>query len=153
MANTYTQIHIHSVFSPHFRAALIKPSWKDDLHKYITGIIQHRGHKVLAINSMPDHIHIFFGMRPTESLSELMQAVKKDSSKWINTQSFCKQRFQWQEGFGGFSYSKWDVPRVIKYIHRQEEHHRTVTFLEEYRKFLDLFEIDYNEAYIFNSPE
>ena len=153
MANTYTQIHIQSVFSPRFRASLIQPLWKDSLHKYITGIIQHHGHKVLAINSMPDHMHIFFGMRPNESLSELMQIVKKDSSKWINCQGFCGHRFQWQEGFGGFSYSKSDVYKVINYIHQQEEHHRKVTFLDEYRKFLELFEIDYNEVYIFKIPE
>jgi len=82
-----------------------------------------------------------------------MQIVKKDSSKWINCQGFCGHRFQWQEGFGGFSYSKSDVYKVINYIHQQEEHHRKVTFLDEYRKFLELFEIDYNEVYIFKIPE
>jgi putative transposase len=153
MANTYTQIHIQSVFAPKFREALILPSWKESLHKYITGIIQNHGHKVLAINSMPDHMHIFFGMRPDESLSELMQIVKKDSSKWINNNGLCHHKFQWQEGFGGFSYSKSDVMNVINYILRQEEHHRKRTFLEEYRKFLELFEIDFNEAYIFKAPE
>ena len=153
MANTYTQIHIQSVFSPQFRASLIQPSWKDSLHKYITGIIQNHGHKVLAINSMPDHMHIFFGMRPNESLSELMQFVKKDSSKWINCQRFCSHRFQWQEGFGGFSYSKSDVYKVINYVQRQEEHHRKRTFLEEYMHYLDEFGIDYNQAYIFRIPE
>jgi putative transposase len=153
MANTYTKIHIQAVFSPKYRKALLLPEWSTDLHKYITGIIRNHDHKVLAINSMPDHIHIFFGMRPDESLSGLMQAVKKDSSKWINENGLCSHQFRWQEGFGGFSYSKSDVHSVIDYIHRQEEHHRKVNFLEEYRKYLEMYEIDYNDAYIFKEPE
>jgi REP element-mobilizing transposase RayT len=147
MSNTYTQIHIQTVFSPQFYAALIDADWKDSLHKYMTVIIQNHGHKVLAINSMPDHLHIFFGMRPNESLSELMQFVKKDSSKWINTQGFCNPKFHWQEGFGGFSYSKWDVNKIIRYVLNQEEHHKKEKFLDEYRRLLKQFDVEYNEAY------
>ena len=149
MANTYTQIHIQTVFSVQDRFCIIKKSWKDELYKYITGIIQNHGHKVLAINGMPDHIHIFFGQRPTQTLSDLMQDVKGDSSKWINQKGFVKTRFSWQEGYGAFSYSKSQVESVIQYIRNQEIHHRKKTFIEEYLDFLEKFEVDYDERYIF----
>src|SRR6478735_2863169 len=98
MANTYTQVHIHSVFAVKYRQALISKVWKEDLHKYITATIQNHGHKLLAINTMPDHIHILTGFRPTQSLSDLMQDVKGSSSKWINDNNLCPGRFQWQGG-------------------------------------------------------
>ena len=153
MANTYTQIHIQSVFSVQDRNSIIKKSFKNELYKYITGIIQNNGHKVLAINGMPDHVHIFFGMRPTQSLSDLMQDVKGDSSKWINHKGFIIGKFSWQEGYGGFSYSKSQVDNVIDYIKRQEIHHRRKTFTEEYLEFLAKFEVPYNERYIFKPVE
>ena len=128
MANTYTQIHIQAVFAVQNRACVIRKAWKEDLYKYMTGIIQNHGHKVLAINGMPDHVHILFGMRPTQSLSELMQDVKGDSSKWINQNRLVKGKFSWQEGYGAFSYSKSHVDRVIKYILNQEKHHIRKTF-------------------------
>ncbi|MEX2234940.1 MAG: IS200/IS605 family transposase [Cyclobacteriaceae bacterium] len=106
MPNTYTQIHTQAIFAVRFRKASIQREWKDELYKYITGIIQYYNHKLLAINGMSDHVHIFFGMRPTQSLSDLMQDVKGSSSKWINGQNFIKSRFEWQEGYGAFSYSK-----------------------------------------------
>ena len=149
MANTYTQIHIQSVFTVQNTDCVLRKSWKEDLNKYITGIIQNHGHKVLAINSMPDHVHVFFGMRPTQSLSDLMQDIKGDSSKWINQKGFIRGRFSWQEGYGAFSYSKSHVDNVIDYIKGQEIHHRKMTFLEEYHEFLEKFEIDYDEHYIF----
>ena len=102
---------------------------------------------------MPDHIHILFGFRPSQSLSELMQDIKGDSSRWINEQRFVKGRFSWQEGYGAFSYSKSHVPRVIKYIQNQEIHHRKKSFIEEYIKMLDDFDVDYNERYIFKPVE
>jgi putative transposase len=114
MPNTYTQIHIQAVFTVQNRTCLIDKSWKNDLYKYITGIIQGNGHKLLTINGMPDHVHILFGFRPTQSLSELMQDVKGNSSKWINENEFINGKFTWQEGFGAFSYSKSHVPAVIK---------------------------------------
>jgi putative transposase len=153
MANTYTQIHIHSIFAVRTRAGLIQKAWRDDLYKYIVGIIQHHQHKVLSINGMPDHIHVLFGMRPTQSLSDLMQDVKGSSSKWINDQRFVAGHFEWQSGYGGFSYSKSQIPHIISYIRTQEEHHRRKTFLEEYREFLTLFGIDYDERYIFKELE
>jgi len=149
MANTYTQIHIQAVFAVQNRDSIILNSWKDELYKYITGIVQNHSHKVLAINGMPDHIHLFFGMRPTQSLSDLMQDVKAYSSKWINERQFTKHKFSWQESFGGFSYSKSHIDNVIEYIKNQETHHRKKTFLEEYREILEKSGIDFNENYIF----
>ena len=149
MANTFTQIHIQSVFTVQNRDCVIRKAWKDELYKYITGIIRNNGHKVLAINGMPDHIHIFFGMRPTQSLSDLMQDIKGDSSKWINQKGFIKSRFSWQEGYGAFSYSKSHIDSVIDYIKNKEKHHRKKTFIEEYNEFLEKFEVDYDERYIF----
>ncbi len=151
MANTYTQIHIQAVFAVQNRRCLIDKMWEDELYKYITGIIQNYDHKVLQINGMPDHIHILFGMRPTQSLSELMQKVKQDSSKWINNKRFVKGKFSWQAGFGGFSYSKSQITRVINYIQNQEIHHRKKSFKEEYLDLLDEFEIDFDKRYIFKS--
>jgi putative transposase len=153
MANTYTQIHIHAVFSVKDRTCIIKKLWKDELYKYIAGIIQTNKHKVLTINGMPDHIHILLGMRPTQSLSGLMQDIKGGSSLWINKKQFVKGRFSWQEGYGAFSYSKSNVGHVIDYIKKQEIHHRKRTFIEEYNDFLEKFEIDYDQRYIFNPVE
>ena len=149
MPNTYTQIHIQAVFAVQNRKSLIQKEWKDDLYKYITGILQNHNHKMLQINGMPHHLHLFFGMRPTQSLSDLMKIVKRDSSKWINEKGLVKTKFSWQAGFGAFSYSKSHVPRVIKYIQNQEEHHKTKTFTEEYVELLKTFEVDYDERYIF----
>ena len=153
MPNTYTQIHIQVIFAVKKRTGLIQKEWNDELYKYITGIIQHHDHKLLAINGMPDHVHAFFGMRPTQSLSDLMQDVKGSSSKWINEKKLIKDRFEWQEGYGAFSYSKSQVSKVIAYIQNQETHHRKITFVEEYKKFLEKFEVDYDERYIFKALE
>ena len=149
MPNTYTKLHIQLVFAVKYRAALINKEWKEDLHKYITGIIQQNDHKMLQINSMPDHIHIFIGMRPHQSISAMVQNVKTESSKWIKSQKFCNFAFAWQDGYGAFSYSKSHVPDVIRYVQNQEIHHRKETFLEEYRHRLKMFEIEYDEQYIF----
>ena len=149
MANTYTQIHIQVVFAVQNRGCLISEKWKDELYKYMVGIIQSYDHRVLQINGMPDHVHILFGMRPSQSLSELMQKVKSSSSKWINEKGFIRDKFSWQEGFGGFSYSKSQLPSVIAYIQNQEEHHKMKTFSEEYMMLLIEAEVDYDERYIF----
>jgi REP element-mobilizing transposase RayT len=149
MANTYTQVHIQAVFSVQNRDCIIKQSWEEEMYRYITGIIQNNGHKLLAINGMPDHVHLFFGMRPTQSLSDLMQDVKGDTSKWINNKGLMKSRFSWQEGYGAFSYNKSDVNSVIDYIKNQELHHRKKTFAEEYHEFLEKFEVDFDERYLF----
>lgn len=152
MPNTYTQIHIQFVFAVKYRACLIDKEWKNDLHKYIGGIIDANHHKALQINSMPDHIHILAGIRPAQSIASLVQNVKTESSKWIKQQKFRTSAFAWQEGYGAFSYSKSHVPDVIRYIQNQEAHHKKETFMEEYRHFLKVFEIEYEEQYIFKEP-
>ncbi len=153
MPNTYTQLHVHVIFAVKFRIGIIQPEWKDELYKYITGIIQMHKHKLLVINGMPDHLHVFFGMRPTQSLSDLMQDIKGSSSKWINERKFVKGRFEWQKGYGAFAYSKSHVSNVIAYIKDQEIHHKKLSFIEEYTEFLKKFEIDYDEKNIFKPLE
>jgi REP element-mobilizing transposase RayT len=124
-------------------------SWKDELYKYITGIIQNNKHKLIIINGVSDHLHILVGLRPDQSISDLMKDVKQFSSKWINNCKYFDGKFEWQEGYGAFSYSKSDLKNVIKYIENQEKHHSKKSFLDEYKKILDKFEVDYNEEYIF----
>ncbi|MCC6582699.1 MAG: IS200/IS605 family transposase [Chitinophagales bacterium] len=149
MANTYTQIHIQFVFAVKFRDAIIHSSWKDELYRYMTGIVQNNKHKLIAINGMSDHIHILIGMRPTQSISDLMQDIKGSSSKWINQKGFIKGKFEWQEGYGAFSYGKSQVKDVIAYIENQEQHHSKKTFRDEYMDFLKKFDVEYDEQYIF----
>jgi putative transposase len=153
MANTYTQIHLQLVFAVQYRASLIQDNWKDELYKYMTGIVQEQKHKLIIVNGMPDHIHMLIGMRPTQSLSGLMQDVKGSSSAWVNEKRLTKSRFQWQEGYGAFSYSKKELPAIISYIKNQEDHHRQKNFIEEYKKLLYEFEIAYDDKYTFKFPE
>jgi REP element-mobilizing transposase RayT len=153
MANTYTQVHIQFVFAVKYRAALIQSEWQTDLHRYITGIIQTNGHKMLQVNSVWDHIHMSIGMRPTQAIAALAQNVKTETSKWIKKKRFCRSSFAWQEGYGAFSYSKSHVARVIRYVQNQQAHHKKESFLDEYRKMLRAFEIEYEEQYIFKDPE
>ena len=155
MANTYTQIHIQFVFAVKYRASLISIDWEDELYKYITGIIQNKKHKLLQINGMPDHIHILIGYRPSEALPALIADVKSQSTKWINEHNLVKGKFQWQDGYGAFSYRKSDIPSIIEYIKKQKEHHynHQLTFREEYLQILKEFEIDYIEDYIFKALE
>jgi putative transposase len=131
MADTFTQIHFHVVFATKFRDRFIHPSWQERLHRYITGIVQKYGHKMIQINSMPDHVHMLIGMRPNQSLSDLMKIIKSETSKWIKNEGYANG-FSWQAGFGAFSYSKILLPKVISYIQNQEEHHRKKSFREEY---------------------
>jgi putative transposase len=149
MGNTYTQIHIQVIFAVQNRLCLIQQQWKKELYQYISGIIQNNGHKLLQINGMPDHVHILFGLRPSLSLSNLMKMVKQDSSGWINQKHFIIDRFSWQSGYGAFSYSKSQLPTVIRYIQNQKQHHKKKTFIEEYLELLKKNEIDYNEKYLF----
>ncbi|NGP77911.1 IS200/IS605 family transposase [Balneolaceae bacterium YR4-1] len=153
MANTYTQIHIQAVFAVQNRKSLIKDPWKEELYRYITGIVQNHSHKVLQINGMPDHIHILIGMRPAQSISDLIKIVKQDSSKWINKKGYSGHKFSWQSGYGAFSYSKSQLPRVIKYIQKQEKHHRKLSFQEEYLNLLNSHGIKYDERYVFKRVE
>lgn len=149
MANTYTQIHLHLIFAVKFRTGIIQNKWKDELYKYITGIIHSNNHKLLIINGMPDYIHILVRVRPNQTVSELLQDIKGSSSQWINEKDFVKGKFEWQEGYGAFSYGKSQIKEVIKYIENQEIHHQKRNFREEYLAFLDAFKIEYDEKYIF----
>jgi len=149
MANTYSQITIHAVFAVKHREGFIAKHWRDNLHQYISGIITNKGAKSLAVGGWQDHVHILFGMPVTTSLSDFMSVVKANSSKWINEQGFLKTKFQWQEGYGAFSYSKSQRDAVINYIMTQEEHHRTKSFKEEYLKMLNDFEVVYDDKYLF----
>ena len=149
MANTYTQIHVHLVFAVQNRLSLIDESWADNLYKYITSIIQNNNHKVLAIGGMPDHLHLLIGLRPDESLSHLVQEIKRDSSLWINEKRYINGKFSWQEGYGAFSYSKSQLLNVTNYILNQKEHHQKKTFIEEYVKVLSDFGLNFDEKYIF----
>lgn len=153
MSNTYTQIHIQAVFAAQNRQSLINKEWKDELYKYIIGIIKNNAHKVLQINGMPDHIHILFGMRLSQSLSGLMKFVKQDLSKWIKQKEFVNGEFSWQAGYGAFLYSKSDVPNVTHYIKNQEVHHKTKTFTEAYLQLLKDFEIGLDTRYILHPIE
>jgi len=148
MANTFTQIYLQFVFAVQDRTSLILPEWKDDLYKYITGIIQNNDHKLIAINGMPNHVHIFVGYKPHQLVPDLMQDVKGSSSKWINEQGYLPGKFKWQEGYGAFSYSYSQIDSVVKYIVNQEKHHKRKTFREEYIELLERFRIKYNERYI-----
>jgi len=150
MPNNYTQLYIHCVFAVKFRAALIHASCEDRLHKYITGIVQNNGHKLLAINSVPDHLHLFIGLNPKQSISEIMRLIKGDSAEFINKEKLPPSRFQWQEGYGAFSNSHSQLDAVIKYIANQKSHHSKKSFQEEYIELLKSYNIDYNDKYIFN---
>jgi putative transposase len=149
MANTYTQLHIQFVFAVKYRDKVIHNSWKDELYKYITGIVQNHNHKLLTINGMPDHVHLLVGMRPSQSVSELLQDIKRSSSKWINAKKLVKGKFEWQEGYGAFSYGASQINDVIHYINNQKVHHTKISFRDEYLFFLKKFAIEYDERYIF----
>ncbi|AFH50541.1 Transposase [Ignavibacterium album JCM 16511] len=150
MANTYTQLYIHLVFAVKHRDRLILPSFKDELMKYITGIIQNKGNKLLAINTMPDHCHIFIGLNPKNPISELVKNIKLASGDFINDKKWLKGKFHWQEGYGAFSYSHSQIDNVIKYILNQEKHHKKLSFKEEYKKILTSFNIEYQDAFLFD---
>ncbi|MBA2612508.1 MAG: IS200/IS605 family transposase [Bacteroidetes bacterium] len=149
MANTYSQIYLQFVFSVKYREGMIHKDWKDELYKYITGIVTNNGHKMICINGMPDHIHILIGIKPSQSISDLLKDIKANSSRWINEKRYSKGKFEWQEGYGAFSYSQSQLKDVITYIETQEEHHKKRTFKEEYIDFLEKFEVKFDEKFIF----
>ena len=153
MANTFTQIYIHFVFAVQNRASLIQPEWKDELYKYITGIVQKNSHKLIAINGTANHVHIFIGYKPHQLIPDLMQDVKGSSSKWINEKKFVKGKFKWQEGYGAFSNSHSQIDQVVRYINNQEKHHKKQSFQEEYIFLLKKFNILFDEKYISKNVE
>ena len=149
MANTYTQLYIHLVFAVEHRDRLVHSSFKDEVMKYMTGIIQNKRNKLLAINIMPDHAHIFLGLNPSNAISDLVKDIKVSSTDFINDKKWLRGRFHWQEGYGAFSYSHSQIDSVVKYIINQEKHHRRITFKEEYIKMLKAFDIKYEDVYLF----
>lgn len=149
MAGTFSQIYIQIVFAVQNREAMISTSWEEELYKYITGIVTNKGQKMIAINGMPDHIHLFIGMKPSCCLSDLVREVKKSSTEFIQEKKFSKFKFNWQEGYGSFSYSHSQIDSVVKYILNQKEHHKKQIFREEYLDFLKKFEIEFKDEYLF----
>jgi REP element-mobilizing transposase RayT len=151
--NTYTQIHIQLVFAVQNRQSMILESWRERLYKYMIAIIQNNRHKVLAIGGTADHVHILIGMRPSQSLSDLMQNVKGCSSKWINENRLANGWFSWQEGYGAFSYSKDETPTIIRYIENQAEHHKQQDMVNEYKELLKEHGVEYDERNVFKPIE
>ena len=150
MANTFSQLYVHIIFSVMARNNLIKKNFQEELHKYIAGIIKRRGQKLLAINSMPDHIHILCNMQPDFNISDLVRDIKSYSTKFINSKNWLHRKFYWQRGFGVFSYSRSQVDSVIHYIKNQEKHHIKKSFRKEYLFFLKKFEVVYDNKYVFD---
>jgi REP element-mobilizing transposase RayT len=150
MAGTYSQIYVQIVFAVKGRENLIAKHWQEELHKYIAGIIKNKEQKSIIVNGMPDHIHVFVGLRPSMRLSDLVRDVKNNSTNFITEKEFVKGRFSWQEGYGAFSYAHSQIETVYNYILNQEEHHRKKTFREEYLDFLQKFDIPHEEKYLFD---
>lgn len=149
MSGTFSQIYIQVVFAVKNREALIESAWEEELFKYITGIVQNKGQKLLTINGTHNHIHILIGMKPSCCLSDLVREIKKASTNLINSRKMTKFKFQWQDGYGAFSYSHSSLDKVISYINNQKEHHRKRSFKEEYNEFLKKYEIDFKDEYLF----
>jgi REP element-mobilizing transposase RayT len=153
MANTYTQLYIQFVFAVKNRVSLVDLAWEEELYKYITGIVQNHKHKLIAINGMPDHLHVLVGLHTTQSVADLMRVAKGESSEWINNRGFVKGKFEWQEGYGAFSYSRQQLDVVVKYILNQKEHHKEFSFRDEYLRLLEEFDVPYDKQYIFKPDE
>lgn len=152
MANTYAKIYFHIVFAVKNRHSLIHSSFKDELYKYITGIVTNRGQKLIIINGSSDHVHLLLGCTTSFRLDETVKEIKEHSSKWINSRNFLRSKFNWQSGYAAFSVASWNFQIIYDYIERQEEHHRVKTFIEEYIEFLNEAQIEYDPRYIFNDP-
>jgi len=150
MANTYSQAYFHLVFSPKNRDALINKLWKNELEKYITGIIQNHNHKLLAIGSMPDHIHIFIGYNLNLLIPDLVENIKTSSNVWIKQNKLSKYKFEWQKGYGAFTHSRSQIDIVVKYILNQEKHHQKESFKKEYLEILRKNDIKYKDKYLFD---
>ena len=149
MAGTFSQIYIQIVFAVKNRDALIRPEWESELFKYITGIVQNKEQKMLIINGTSNHIHFLIGMKPTCCMSDLVREIKKSSNTFIKEKRLTRYNFQWQEGYGAFSYSHSALDQVIQYIQQQKEHHKKKTFQKEYIDFLKKFNVDFKDEYLF----
>ncbi len=153
MANTFSQIYLQFVFAVKQRQSLIPKEHKEELHKYITGLVQNRKAKMLAIHCMPDHTHLFVGFKPVVLISDFIKEIKVESNEFINAKNWTKGKFNWQEGYGVFSYSHSHIDAVVKYILNQEIHHQRKTFKQEYHQLLEKFEIPFDEKYLFQFIE
>lgn len=152
MANTYTQLYFHIVFAVKGRANLVSTKWREQLYKYITGIITNKSQKLIIVNGMPDHVHLLIGMKPDACLSDLVRDIKANSSKFINEQKLVVGKFEWQTGFGAFTLGYSQLDTVVTYIKNQEEHHRKKSFREEYLDFLKQNDIEFKSEFIFDEP-
>jgi REP element-mobilizing transposase RayT len=153
MANTFSQIYIQTVFAVSSRQSLIKAKFKEELYKYVSGIVRNQGQKLIAINGMPDHVHILIGLRPSMALADLVQEIKADSTNFINKKRVIRGRFSWQEGYGAFSYGHSQLDTIIRYIQNQEKHHSRRSFKNEYLTLLRKFDIAFDEKYVFDFIE
>ena len=153
MANTFSQIYLQFVFAVKHRQSLIAREYKEELHKYVTGLVQNRKAKMLAVHCMPDHIHLFVGFKPVVLISDFVKEIKVESNEFINNKNWIKGKFSWQEGYGVFSYSHSHIDAVVKYILNQEKHHQKKTFKQEYHQLLEKFEIPFEEKYLFDFIE
>jgi putative transposase len=149
MAGTFSQIYIQYVFAVKGRENLLQKPWREDVFKYMAGIIKEKNQKSIIVNGVSDHVHVFVGLKPSINISELVRDIKNNSTNFINKQKFLKGKFAWQEGYGAFSYAHSQINNVYQYIANQEEHHKKKTFKEEYLDFLQKFEIEYHEKYLF----
>ena len=149
MGDSYSNLYIQIVFAVKGRNNFIQPEWEENLYKYITAVVQNDRHKMLAINGMPDHIHFFIGWNPSISISDLVKDVKRASNNWINEQHLVKGKFEWQGGYGAFSYGRSQVDQVCKYIINQKQHHEKQSFKVEYISLLKLFGIDFKDEHLF----
>jgi len=153
MANTFSQIYIQTVLAVDGRRCLIRPEFKEEIYKYITGIVRNNGQKLISINGMSDHVHILIGLKPAMALADLVRDIKADSSNFINKKKWVRGRFSWQEGYGAFSYGHSQLDTIIRYIQNQEQHHRRRSFKDEYLTWLKKFEIPFEEKYVFQFME
>ncbi len=149
MGDTYTQLYIQLVFAVKGRNNFIAKTWEEELYKYVTAVVQNDKHKMLAINGIPNHIHIFLGLNPAISVSDLVKDIKRASNNWVNKKGFVKGKFEWQSGYGGFSYGRSQIDQVCKYILNQKIHHQKRSFKDEYIELLKLFEIPFKDEYLF----
>jgi putative transposase len=149
VANTFSQIYIQTVFAVEGRLSLIKPDFKENLYKYITGIVKNQGQKLISINGMSDHVHILIGLRPAMALADLVQEIKADSTNFINKKKWVRGRFSWQEGYGAFSYGHSQLYKIIRCIQNQEKHHQRRSFKDEYLSLLRKFDIAFDDKYVF----
>ena len=149
MGDSYTQLYIQLVFAVRHRQSFIQRAWAKQLYKYITAVMENNNHKMLAINGMPDHIHIFFGLNPAISISDTVKDIKRASNNWINSNKFINESFAWQNGYGAFSYDRSSLQQVCNYIEKQEDHHCRISFKQEYILLLTESEIQFKHEYLF----